>query len=142
MATLEEAKARAAKEFAGKEKATAGYPPEEPPAPPREIQWAWVQQHPPPLLVVPPPPRPPTLLQRNHRGPFYNKENSRFQDYDPPALIPTLRLDDFVKSLVPVTSHSLTPKNFNGPSEFFPYPNQTPTLPSTHLFLPRKALLR
>ena len=82
LAILGEATAPAETEFGGKEKAIAGYPPEEPPAPPREVQWAWVQQHPPPPLVAPPPPRPPTLLQRNLRGRLYNTENFRFQNYD------------------------------------------------------------
>ena len=54
----------------------------------------------------------------------------------PPAVIPTPRLDDFVKSFILVTSHSMTPNYSNGSFEFFAYPTQTPTLPTRHLFSP------
>ena len=36
----------------------------------------------------------------------------------------------------------LSPSSLNEFPELYAYPNQTPTLPTRHLFLPQKALLR
>ena len=64
--------------------------------------------------------------------------NFRRRNYDSRGLIPNPLFDDLFLLLLYTY---LTPNPFNGFLEFFNYPNQTPTLPTRHLFLTRKALL-
>ena len=103
LATLEEAKAREATEFAGKAKGIAGYPQEGPPAPLTGSPQAEAPQHPPPPPVAPLRCR--TLPQSILRiGPFFNKIVS---DYGttPPDPIPIPLLDAFFVCFI----HSITP---------------------------------
>ena len=80
-------------ELEGKATAIARFLREERPTPLREIQLAWVPQHPPPLPAAQPPPRPPTPPRRTlHIGPSYNKKKSDNETTTPLALIPLLFL--------------------------------------------------
>ena len=86
-----------------------------------------------------PQPQPPQVLA--HCFPFYNNKKLDYEATTPcsyPDFNPRCSLISFIASTLHlfVTPSSFRCSKITAAFEFFIYPNQTPTLPSRHLFLP------